>query len=50
MLPSSLDDDNELSEEDSVQNQPDFGVQNQNFELNDVTCNFYDYSLITNNL
>ena len=48
MLPSSLD--KELSVEGSVQNQPDFGVQNQNFELDDVTGNFYNYSLITNNL
>ena len=48
MLPSSLDE--ELSVEDSVQNQPDFGVQNHNFDLDDVTCTFYDYSLITNNL
>ena len=33
----------DLSEQNIIQNQ-------QNFELDDVSCNFYDYSLITNNL
>ena len=37
--------------ESSIQNQQNQGVQNQkNYELDDVTCNFYDYSLVTNNL
>ena len=33
----------DLSEQNTIQNQ-------QNFDLDDVSCNFYDYSLITDNL
>ena len=48
-LPSSSLDD-ELLEPGSVQNQPNLDVPNQNFDLDDVSCNYYDHSLITNNL
>ena len=33
-----------------TQNQQNFDAQNQNFEIDDVTCNFYDHDLITNDL
>lgn len=42
---SSLDG---LSNQNSGQSQQN--QQNLDFELDDVTCNYYDYSLVTSNL